>query len=120
MLNGPIARVGYQDDNYLVGSADVQQRGWQQMEVALAQDGHRLRRAKCKIWVPGLDALSNDVLPSSSVGLTRLVPRSQGGLKMLGTAAQGELETYLGPSYMALEPARERAHRAMNLLSRVQ
>ena len=115
MLNNSsgIARIGYQDDNYLVGPAAAQAAGWHQMEKALAEDGHRLRRAKCKAWTPGADHMDDHDLVQDLHALYQLVSRATGGLELLGGATQGELATHLGPHEKMLGPAKARAAKAM-------
>eukprot|EP00973_Karenia_brevis_P080876 11220016-Karenia_brevis.AAC.1 len=90
------------------------------MENALAEDGHRLRRVKCKAWTPGADHMDDSHLPEKLHALYQLVPRVTGGLELLGGAAQGELETHLGPYEKMLGPAKMRAARAMHFIARIR
>ena len=108
--NATIRRIGYQDDNYVMGSARKIIAGWEQMEAELELDGHRLRRTKCAAWVPGAE-WDQPAGPWATVAkqLAELVHVSDAGIKMLGGAAQGELETWVGPHQLAIEPMRERA-----------
>ena len=95
-----IARVGIADDFYLVGPAAEQARMWPQFEAVLATYGHRLRRNKCKAWAPMLDDLSDGDLAAQAPAVRALfdfAPRAVGGLPLLGSFAQGERETFLGP-----------------------
>ena len=50
-----ISRIGYQDDQYIVGPARHQLELWQEVKNNLQQDGHTLRENKCKTWFPALE-----------------------------------------------------------------
>ena len=94
---GGVQRVGVADDLYLVGDAGAQAERWEDFEAILADHGHRLRRHKCKMWVPAAER-SQRPLPEGVAALERIVPRVRGGMTLLGSAAQGDFETYvLGP-----------------------
>ena len=120
--SGVVARVVIADDFYLVGPAAQQARMWPQFEAALANYGHRLRRNKCMAWAPLLDDLAaKDVvgLAPGAQSLFDIVPRVVGGLPLLGSAAQGDRETFLGPYARVAEPAMKRAREAAGVAERL-
>ena len=86
-------RVALQDDSYLFGKAALIHENWDSMKAAVGHAGHRLREHKCKAWSPLCDLLEDSELPASPQSLYQVIPRSRGGLVMLGGAAQGEMET---------------------------
>ena len=83
---------------------------WPNLEGALEAAGHRLRRRKCKFWAPARSDAAED-FPEIQA-LRAIIKESVGGLHLLGTAAQGDLETLLGPLGLAAEPVRERQQAA--------
>ena len=44
-----VSRVGYQDDQYIVGSAARQLELWPSLKCCLALDGHKLSETKCQM-----------------------------------------------------------------------
>ena len=62
-------------------------------------------------WQPE-GAPEDDILSHDLAALLELLPRSRGGLAMLGSAAQGVWETTLGPCNAIAQPAMRRAQEA--------
>ena len=82
------------DDTYLWGNgADIAEQ-WDKPEAALEESGHRLRRRTCK-WLAAAVASAEEGAAAHSA-LAKLIPQSVGGLPLPGTAAHGEMETWLG------------------------
>jgi len=116
----PLVRLALQDDTYAFGSAQTLAEAWEPLKQAYASAGHRLRDNKCMAWSPLVDDIEDDALPSATKHLLQLIPRSRGGLIMLGGAAQGEMVTHVGSaSDKATEKARARAADAIKLADRV-
>ena len=91
-----VARVGYQDDTYLVGAASAVAAGFPALERALAAVGHRMRHTKCSAWAPACDDVEeDDRLPGPLRGLLSRLPRARGGFKLLGGAVQGAMEVQI-------------------------
>ena len=91
-----VARVGYQDDTYIVGSSSIIAKGFDDLEKSLAKVGHRMRRTKCSAWAPACDRVENDAeLPRALRDLLERLSRARGGLKLLGGAVQGALEVHI-------------------------
>ncbi len=121
--NGPAcSRVALQDDSYLIGRAGVIADHWQELKDALELGGHTLREPKCKAWSPLCDLRDDDseLLPPNLLRLHELIPRSRGGLVLLGGAAQGEMETAVGDCTLLLQKATVRAKAAVELADRVR
>ena len=111
-----VARVGYQDDTYIVGSSSIIAAGFEDLEKSLAKVGHRMRRAKCSAWAPACDHLEGvEDLPLALRGLLERLPRARGGFKLLGGAVQGALEVDVTADEIGLQPALKRARRAAQL-----
>ena len=48
------------------------------------------------------------------------IPRAHGGLKVMGSAAQGEFECRLGPMQLRMQPAADRMKKALSLATRLE
>ena len=112
-----LSRIGYQDDQYLVGAPKHVLALWPHMQQALAKDGHELRPAKCKTWLPALDNV--DALPFHASEMCKLAGRSRGGLTLLGGAADSGLAQGVADDQIMCSKAKERAEAAMSLVQRV-
>jgi len=97
--------VSIQDDTYLVGNIKVIVDNWDGLTSALAAGGHEVNHSKSECWVPCLDSISTASLPGWLAAHLDKVTRAVGGVKALGTVAQGSYECYLGPWQRRLEPA---------------
>ena len=92
-----VTAIGVADDWYIVGHAQRIAEGWPELENQLAARGHRLRRTKCRFWAPAADlcdtplpnGLATHPPPSGITALTAILPRTTGGLELLGAALQG-------------------------------
>ena len=115
-----LAKPKYQDDSYLVGNLQVVVDMWSGLTSALLKKGHVLNLLKTEFWIPGCDDMPLSSLPENVGGFSSLVPRSTGGIKVMGCAAQGESEAVLGHLQMRLAPARDRLQKAKELLERVE
>jgi hypothetical protein len=69
--------------------------------------------------VPTADHLADNCLPQALVDLHQMIPRSKGGLILLGGAAQGECVIAVGSHSLLLEKAQSRAAQATRLMRRV-
>ena len=116
-----VARVGYQDDTYLVGAASAVTAGFPALERALAAVGHRMRHTKCSAWAPACDdEEEDDRLPGPLRGLLARRPRARGGFKLLGGAVQGAMEVQITGAEVGMQPAMKRAARAAALANRIR
>jgi hypothetical protein len=113
-------RVALQDDSYIFGNGSTIAENWQSLKAALSAGGHELRDIKCKAWSPLCDNLDDNELPAWLKALHDVVPRSRGGLVLLGGAAQGEMETAIGDQTFLLQKAAARAQQAIKLAARVR
>ena len=117
---GSPVRVGVADDTYLVGSVGGLIEVWPALEETLAAHGHRFAAHKSHVLIPAWDAAElrgeARVDPTLAEFCAR-VPRSTGGLPMLGSAAQGKYETVLGPYAAVAAPARKRVEIASSHLA---
>jgi hypothetical protein len=101
------------------GAAEEISKHWDPLKQTLAKAGHRLRDHKCKAWCPTADHLEDNCLPQVLVDLHQMIPRSRGGLILLGGAAQGECVTVVGFPSLLLAKAQSRAAQATRLTHRV-
>eukprot|EP00973_Karenia_brevis_P032390 4465339-Karenia_brevis.AAC.1 len=74
---------------------------------------------KNKVWFPALDNVEDEGLRGGAAALGQLVPRCRGGLALLGSAAQGDLEVHLAGDAVLTGPAAKRAAAAELLLTRI-
>lgn len=107
-----ITNLSIQDDTYLVGSAQGIVKLWPVLLETLGEYGHVINNSKSEFWVPALDAYPTEQLPECFIQHCALVDRAIGGIKALGTFAQGAFETSLGPWQRRLSPARVRSEKA--------
>ena len=119
-----IARIGITDDFYLAGSASHIATKWPMLEEALQEHGHSLRRHKCTFWVPSWDVVSEEERQSDATRgvsiLNEYISQSFGGMRMLGSAAQGKWKVELGsgmPMQAAADERCEDAGRACRKLA---
>ena len=114
-----ITRIGILDDQYLVGSARRILDVWEDVVECLKLDGHSMAIHKTRAYAPGFDDCANDSLPPSLQQLFEVVPRSQDGLPMLGSGANGDAEVLITSTSILLRPVVERAEKAIYLTKRV-
>ena len=111
-----IARIGITDDFYLAGTASHIATRWPQLEEALHEHGHCLRRQKCTFWVPSWDVVfEEERAPEATRGvddLKEFISQSFGGMRMLGSAAQGKWKVELGTGMPMQAAAAERCEEA--------
>ena len=115
-----ITRVGYQDDQYLVGNVLEIAPHWSTILEALGAGGHNLNMIKSEVYLPRLDNIPTDCLPSALQTLLNLLKRSVGGIKCLGSAAEGRMETLLGPFGLSATPANTRLENARQYAQRIE
>ena len=115
-----LARPAYQDDNYLVGKISAIANVWPNMRKYLAEAGHELNLSKSEIWLPGCDDITDANLPASARHICSDIRRSIGGIKVMGSAAQGQFESMLGPMQLAAQPAGERLQKSISLGERLR
>ena len=83
------------------------------LEAALLDMGIKLNMDKCEAWIPGLDLVEEGSEEwNCAVAAVRPLQLKRHGLRLLGTAAEGEFETILGPHGYGAGPIQERAQRA--------
>jgi len=92
---------------------------WPSICQALEQAGHVLNATKSEIWIPGGDDIPTSALPPSVQTMMVDLPRTMGGLKVMGCAAQGDFESMLGPMQKRLQPAGERLMKSQRLAMRI-
>ena len=102
----------YIDDACLSVSPDDLEVVWPLLQECLACAGLRLVPEKCKAFVPGAT--------ETDPRITRHLEQLLDGLPLLGTALNGELESFLGPFSLSIQPARERLERATRLLAQIR
>ena len=112
-----VGRIGYQDDQYLVGASKHLLELWPRIQSRLAQDGHELRAGKCKTWLPALDNVES--LPHHAEELCKLAERSIGGLTLLGGAADSGLAQGVADSQILCSKAKSRADAAITFVHRI-
>ena len=115
-----VARVGYQDDTYLVGTASVVEAGFTALERALAAVGHRMRHTKCSAWAPACHRVDDEELPGPLRELLGRLPWARGGLKLLGGAVQGATGVQITGNEICTQPAKKRATRVAALACRIR
>ena len=118
-INGAISRVGYQDDTYLVGNFHTISVNWPVYLRAFASCGHIVNTNKSEGYLPCMDRVSTHALPSALRTLFQSIARSTGGFKCLGSAAQGQLESRLGPYQFSLGPMHKRLEKARHFCDRL-
>ena len=90
------------------------------MRAELQEAGHELQLHKCLGWIPALDAADDEQLPADAAELFSVVPRTRGGMKVLGAQAAGEVEAVLGGVSNEDAPAAKRASKAELLVDRLR
>lgn len=86
--------VGLQDDTYFLGSAETFLEEWPARRARLLAAGWEVRLSKCKAWAPLYGA--DDEVPEVLGELFQLFPRAVEGLALLGSAADGQWEQWVG------------------------
>ena len=119
-LSQHIVRSGYQDDQYLVGNMVELADLWDPLVEALHLSGHKINLSKSEIYMPCLDSISTRDLPDSLRSFASKLRRSVGGVRALGSAAQGQFESILGPYQLSAAPAQARLHRAVEYARRLK
>ena len=117
-----VSRIGITDDFYLAGNIANIASKWPDLESSLEYHGHCLRRPKCSFWVPALDVVSVDDITAEAkakvLQLESIIPRTHGGLQMLGSAAQGKWRAAVGSTSLMGKAAMERAEAAVQTCKR--
>ena len=94
----------YVDDVVLVFPPTEAETVWSTWRAVLAQRGLRLEQTKCRSWIPS----ATEVLPE----LNSVVAQDLSGLPLLGSAAEGEFESHLGPFALHNAPVQKRLDNA--------
>ena len=85
---------------------------WPALEAALATAGLTLVPSKCAAHVPA--AMEEDPR------ITTFVQQRFDGLPLIGTAADGHLESFLGPFALGVEPTKARLDRALAPINKIK
>ena len=85
---------------------------WPLLQSCLSSAGLMLAPEKCKAYMPGAT--------KANPKITRLLEQRFDGLPLLGTALNGDLESFLGPFSLGVQPAKERPERAIKLLAQIK
>ena len=91
-------------------------RGYEEV-ICLARYGHVVNHTKSGCWIPGLDCIPTDSLPSYLQSHFGVVRRAVGGIKALGAIAQGTCEAALVPRQFHLRLACDRIQNPMQAMS---
>ena len=102
----------YIDDACLSVSPEDLEVAWPLLQPCLSSAGFRLAPEKCKAYVPGAT--------EANPRITRLLEKRFDGLPLLGTALNGDLESFHGPFSLGVQPAGERLERAIKLLAQIR
>lgn len=110
-------KFGYQDDKYLAGILTKFAKTWPSLREAIKETGHTVNEIKSGIYIPAMDAVPAEEFPPECRRLPQgeSLKRQVGGIKSMGTAAQGKYESMLGPYAMRLGAAKERVEAAEKL-----
>ena len=99
----------YVDDVVLVFPPSSAAVVWAAWREALLHRGLHLEQTKCRSWIPS----ATEVLPT----LNSVVVQDLSGLPLLGSAAEGEFESCLGPFALHSAPVQKRLDNARLLTS---
>ena len=97
----------YVDDTLLATDPANIPMIWPILVAELATDGLRLKAPKCSVYVPAATA--------PDPALAAILPQRFDGLPLLGSAVDGEFETFLGPYGLSLQPTQKRLAVALGL-----
>lgn len=107
-------RPGYQDDTYLMGNLCEIASHWDCICGTFASDGHLINLVKSEGYLPCMDKVTTEALPTVLRNMFSSICRSIGGIKCLGSAAQGRFESFLGPYQLNVSPALKRLQAALS------
>ena len=93
MLCG-VRRLAYADDAFFLGKPRALRTFLLCLGVVLGDYGWTLVWGKSKAWIPATDGMEQ--LDADAAALFALVPRSRGGLPLLGSAADGAFACTVG------------------------
>ena len=116
----PLARIGYQDDQYFKTKVKDIPRVAQVITQALVQAGHKLNEAKCGVWILALDNVEDEDLPQKVKQVTSRYPRCRGHLDALGGEARIEMTTSVTTEGPSLKATTKRAKRATTLIKELR
>ena len=97
----------YVDDVVIAFPPHHAEKVWGAWKEALAERGLMLEQTKCHAWIPS----ATSVQPA----LDAVITQDLRGIPLLGSAAEGEFESFLGPFALHSDPLIKRVDRARSL-----